>query len=367
CAVVIEGGTHNGVHSCDLENLALGAVRLSGGNRATLEPAGNYCTDNHLHHFSCWLRTGQYGVFLTGVGNRVAHNLIHDAPFEAIYLSGNDHTVEFNEIHHVTQETGDAGALHTGRDWTWRGNRIWNNYFHHLQGAGLHGVMGVYLDDWASGFSVKGNVFYKAGRATLIGGGRDNVVENNLYIECAPSVHIDARGLSWAGYYFDGTNPDLFKKMDAMNFSKPPYSIRYPELQRLYADEPRLPKHNRIERNISYGGRWMDVYDYRAFDLTLIRIRNNVIADTAVMRRRKAGEAGWDPYYLNIDTKEGYELLCAGDSSIRRELKGNLLVGGDPGFVDLTRGDFRLKPHALALTTGFRPIDMKKIGLLRKR
>ena len=87
-----------------------------------------------------------------------------------------------------------------------------DNYFHDLQGPGLHGVMGMYMDDWASGFTVTGNIFYRAGRATLIGGGRDNIVENNLYVECTPSIHLDARGLSWASYYFDGTYPHAVRR-----------------------------------------------------------------------------------------------------------------------------------------------------------
>jgi hypothetical protein len=365
-AVVIEGGAKNGVRGCEMHELALGAVLLGGGDRASLTAAGNFAENNHIHHFSRWLRTGQYAVSMTGVGNRIAHNLIHDAPFEAVYLAGNDHIVEFNEIHHVTQESGDAGALHTGRDWTWRGNTIRNNYFHHLQGNGLHGVMGVYLDDWASGFTVTGNVFYKAGRATLIGGGRDNRVENNIYVECSPSIHIDARGLGWGSYYFNGTYPDLFKKMDAMNYSQPPYSTRYPELTTLYRDDPALPKHNIIRNNVSYGGRFMDVYDYNAFDFSIVNVSGNIIADTAVMRRRDAGLKGWDPYYLNIDYTEGYHTYTNRDASIRAELKGNVFYTGNPFFPDKAERQFKVKKNFPAGSTGFRDIPFREIGLLKR-
>ncbi len=366
CAVVVEGGTKNGVTGCEMYELSLGAVTLGGGVRESLTPGGNFAENNHIHHFSRWLRTGQYAVNLTGVGNRVAHNLIHDAPFEAMYLSGNDHIVEFNEVHHVTQETGDAGALHTGRDWTWRGNVIRYNYFHHLQGAGLHGVMGVYLDDWASGFTVTGNVFYKAGRATLIGGGRDNIVENNIYVECTPSIHIDARGIGWGSYYFDGTYPDLFKKMDAMKYSQPPFSTRYPELLTLYKDDPALPKHNIIRNNVSYGGRFMDVYDYNAFDFSMVTVKGNVIADTLVMRRRNPGMPGMDPYYLNIDYVEGYHTFTNREESIRTELKGNVFYDGDPFFVDRGERRFNVKKNFPPGVTGFRDIPFGKIGLLKK-
>lgn len=361
-AVVFDGGTDNTLVSSDLYDLSRGAVRLTGGDRASLTPGANAVVNNHIHHFSGWLRTGQYGIFLDGVGNRIAHNKIHDAPFEAIYLRGNDHVIEYNEIHHVTQETGDAGALHTGRDWTWRGNVIRHNYFHDLVGPGLHGVMAVYLDDWASGFTVYGNVFVRAGRAAFIGGGRDNTVENNVFVECAPSVHVDARGLGWAGYYFDGTYPWMFERMEEMKFRQPPYSTRYPELLRLYNDEPRIPKGNTIVRNISMGGRWMDVYDYHAFDIGVVTIRDNVIADPLIQRRRSDGQSGWDPYYLDIDRKEGYDMITIADSGHVKEFRDNVFTG-DPGFMDPRNGDFRLREDSPAWKLGFKRIPFEKIGL----
>ena len=364
-AVTIDGGTVNGVSGCDISDVALGGVSVRGGDRMTLTPAGNFASNNHIHHYSTWLLTGQYALVIDGVGNRLDHNLIHDAPHEAIYLKGNDHLIEFNEIHDVVKETGDAGAIHTGRNWTWRGNVIRYNYFHHLQGPGLHGVMGVYLDDWACGFMVYGNVFYKAGRASMIGGGRDNTIENNIYVECSPSVHIDARGLGWAGYYFDGTYPELFKEMEEVHYNQPPYSTRYPQLLKMYEGETAVPKYNRIIRNVSYGGRWLDIYDFGAFDFSVVTMKDNLIADPDICRRRKVGEKGWDPYYLDIDRKEGYDLFKYGDKKIMEEFKGNTFIDHDPGFVDLKKGDFRLKPDSPAFKLGFKQIPVEQIGLYK--
>ena len=39
--------------------------------------------------------------------------------------------------------------------------------------------MSVYLDDAARGITVLGNLFYKAGQAMFIGGGRDNLVDQD--------------------------------------------------------------------------------------------------------------------------------------------------------------------------------------------
>ena len=70
-------------------------------------------------------------------------------------MRGNDHVIEFNEIHHVALETGDVGAIYTGRDYTYRGNRIRHNFIHDTGGVGM-GSMGVYMDDCVSGTLIAG-------------------------------------------------------------------------------------------------------------------------------------------------------------------------------------------------------------------
>ena len=366
-AATIEGGVHHGIVSCDIHAVGLGGILLKGGDRKTLTPGGHYAEDNHIHDYSTWLRTGQYAVVMDGVGQRVAHNLIHDSPFEGVAIRGNDNIIEYNEFHHLMKETGDAGAIHTGRNWTWRGNVIRYNYFHDLKGPGLHGVMAVYLDDWASGFTVTGNLFYRAGRATMIGGGRDNIVENNIYVECSPSLHVDARGLGWASYYFDGTTKELFTEMDDMKYNQPPYSTRYPGLLHMEDSTPAVPKYNTIARNISYGGRWMDVYDYLAFDLSVVTIKENVIGDPVLLRRRKDGEKGWDPYYLDIDMKEGYVALPNGDTEAAQTFKGNLILKGNPGVRGPEKRDFGLIANSLAAKLGFTPVPVSDTGPRKKR
>lgn len=365
-AVGIEGGEAHEVRSCDFHDLALGAITVAGGDRKTLTPSGHRVINNHIHHFSQWLRTGQYGVMIDGVGQQIAHNLIHDAPFEAMYLKGNDHVIEYNDVYRVTQETGDAGAIHTGRDWTWRGNVIRHNYWHHLQGPGLHGVTAVYLDDFSSGFTVTGNIFYRAGRAIQVGGGRDNLIANNLFIECEPSVHLDGRGLGWAANYFDGRYPWLFERYREMNADQPPFTERYPALATILTDDPAVPKGNRIVRNLSWGGRWLDVYDFFAFDFARsVELRDNTIADQRLWRRRAQADGKPDPYFLNIDDPKGYVLLLNGDPAAHRELAGNHVQAGPLGTFDFRTLQFAPADPGVLARSGFEPIAVEKIGLQR--
>lgn len=361
-AADIAGGADDEIRSCDFYDLALGGIRVSGGDRATLTASHHRIVNNAIYDFEQWVRTGEQAIMIEGVGQYVAHNLIHDAPFEGMGLQGNDHLLEYNEVYHIGLETGDVGAIHTGRDYTWRGNVIRYNYWHDLKGPGLHGVTAVYLDDFSSGFTVTGNLFYRAGRAVQIGGGRDNVVTGNLFIDCEPSIHVDARGLSWASNYFDGRFPWLFDRFREVHGDQPPYSTRYPALRTLMADQPAYPKNNRVTGNVSWGGRWLDVYDYFDFDFhACVDMRDNVIADPGLWRRR--AHPGPDPYYLNIDRQDGYVLLRNGDPVAARELAGNVIEARPPGTFDPVTLAFTPRDPAQLARCGFQPLPVAKMGL----
>jgi parallel beta-helix repeat protein len=306
--VVIEGGTRNGVQGCDISQCGEGGILLSGGDRKTLTPAGNYAVNNRIHDFGQWSRTYTPGIDISGVGNRIANNLIYQAPHTAILLHGNEHVIEYNEIHHVCLETSDAGAFYMGRDYTERGNIVRFNYFHHLN---MGDVQAIYLDDFASGTTVYGNVVYQAGRGVQLGGGRDNTVQNNIFIDCRQPTFLDARGMSWYKKYFDGTDTTLTDRLNAVNYRQPPYSTRYPQLLALYDKDPALPEGNSIVNNISVGGPWLDL---KAVPAGIVRVESNH-------------------------------------------------VDGDPGFVDRARSNFQLRSDAPVLRKGFKRIPMEKIGV----
>ena len=130
---------------------------------------------------------------------QVLRNRIDDGPHSAIVFGGNDHLIEGNHISRVVTETNDAGAIYTGRDWTTRGTVIRNNLLQNITPrlVGTVSVKGVYLDDQASGTTISGNVFANVSRAVFIGGGRDNVVEHNLFVASSPAIFADNRGTTW--------------------------------------------------------------------------------------------------------------------------------------------------------------------------
>jgi hypothetical protein len=162
------------VRSCDVFNLGRGGISLNGGDRQSLTPAKNLAENNHIHHFGIFQRTYAPGIGANGCGQTARHNRIHDAPHNAVLYGGNEHLFERNEVYRVVMETGDAGAFYSGRDWTSQGNVLRNNYIHDLgSGHAEHvNTLGIYLDDCDCGDTLVGNVFYRAGRAIMIGGGR---------------------------------------------------------------------------------------------------------------------------------------------------------------------------------------------------
>ena len=120
---------------------------------------------------------------------------MHDAPHTAAFFLGNDHILEFNEVYRVCVETGDAGAFYIGRDWTQRGNVVRYNYFHDLA-ATMEAIVAVYLDDMACGTTVFGNIISRVHLGVLIGGGRDNIVENNIFLDCPLAISLDNESLA---------------------------------------------------------------------------------------------------------------------------------------------------------------------------
>jgi len=266
--VVIEGGVGHGVVSCDVFDTGDGGVSLTGGDRQTLTSAGHFVENCHFQRQGRWSKCYVPAVALSGVGLRASHNLIHDHPHCAILYWGNDHVVEFNEIHHIALETGDVGAIYTGRDYTFRGNKIRHNFIHHTGGVGM-GSMGVYMDDCVSGTEVFGNVFFNVHWAIFIGGGRDHRVENNLFVDCDPAVRADGRGLEKSPVWHDMVNDYMRGKLAEMPLAL--YRAHYPEMKSLdkYYGPPEgpaitgedfkgvPPDGNVIARNVC-AGKWLE-------------------------------------------------------------------------------------------------------------
>ncbi|MDR2438830.1 MAG: right-handed parallel beta-helix repeat-containing protein [Planctomycetaceae bacterium] len=347
--IVLSGGTTNLVRGCDLYYIGGTGVSINGGDRKTLTAGGHRAVNNHIHHFGRLNRTYSGAFSLHGVGNIVQNNRIHDAPHLAIAYGGNENRIERNEIYHVVQETSDAGALYTGRDWTTQGNIIEENYIHDLGTSGSHGTMGVYLDDCDSGDTIRRNVFYKASRAVFIGGGRDNIAENNLFIECYQGISLDSRGMTWKQWNSPNDHSwQLERKAKELNYQNPPWSERYPKLATIMQNEPKAPLGCIFRRNVMIDCKqWIHLDNNVLKLLEQTDLKDNIIVSNNVVVE----------HVVKSDN----------DKLPEKEKKLQKYVGKvEPGFVNWDGQDFHFKPDSelqKLLPDHFEPIPFEKIGL----
>ena len=106
-----------------LDNLSVtgtgnGGVYFYAGDRITLTPANHSLVNSVITAYNRYTHCYTPGVVLGGVGNVVSGTRIFNAPHNAIFLSGNEHTIEGCDISAVTRIVSDSGAFYFGRDLT---------------------------------------------------------------------------------------------------------------------------------------------------------------------------------------------------------------------------------------------------------
>lgn len=231
-------GNNNKIYGCDISRTGRGGISLIGGDRTTLTPSGNIVENNYVHDWSEVVLTYGAGIEFGGCGSIARHNELARTSHMAIYYDGNDHIIEYNYIHEVVQQSNDAGAIYGGRDWAGYGDIIRYNIIENA-GNDKYTPAGIYWDDCQSGQTAYGNIIKNAmGKSFLIGGGKDNVVENNMMLVSEYPMQYDERGiegvLSSKGWYGgarkDGNNWPIFRRSPVKSDI---WAKRFPALARV--------------------------------------------------------------------------------------------------------------------------------------
>ena len=324
-AVRMEQRSHeNEIVGNTMSRLGQGGVILLGD--AKTQPFNNLIAANDMHDLG-QIYKHVAGVYVTtGSGNRIVHNRIHRVPRYGISLKtfdGNSYShnnlVEFNELVDTNLETNDTGAIETlGRDQKNTGNVIRYNFIRNVVGVGTtpdgqiqspYFTWGIYLDDYSSGTTVFGNVVI----GTVIGavcihGGKDNVVENNVFMDGVErQITLQPRDDFMAGNVFR-RNIVVYRSPDAVLW----YS---------WAHSWNPSRLSECDDNLYWHVGGLDLAK----------------TDRAIT---PAGNlAKWQA--LGFDKNA---------------------VIADPMFVAPDKGDFRLKPDSPAFKLGFQPIPMERIG-----
>eukprot|EP01006_Ploeotia_vitrea_P058130 TRINITY_DN68828_c0_g1_i1.p1 TRINITY_DN68828_c0_g1~~TRINITY_DN68828_c0_g1_i1.p1 ORF type:complete len:356 (+),score=48.16 TRINITY_DN68828_c0_g1_i1:53-1069(+) len=250
--------------SSTVRSVGCEGVSMYGGNHLTLARGNNVVHDNLISDFSRWKRTYMPGLFWAGVGNTYSNNRVTNGPHQAISGGGNVIpanyiTLKNNYIANTTYETDDSGAMYTcgqsEQGWTNRGIVMSGNVFVDVynQEPNMNPAIpinGIYLDDQMSGYTVYNNTFINVQEAILVGGGRHNIVKNNYCQQCHTCVHLDNRGMNWQKTSCTPPNGVLWKGLDAVHYTKPPYSVAFPVLKSIPTDHPCVPVQNTIESNL---------------------------------------------------------------------------------------------------------------------
>jgi len=245
-------GTASRVESCEVRDTGEGGIYLSGGDRQTLLPGNLVARGNRISKVNRWGRCYRPAIQLSGVGNTAELNVIEDHTHDAILFWGNDHRIACNRIARACLETGDAGAIVSGRDWSARGTVIEGNRIEDVGGGLPQAAVGIYLDDQLSGIVVRDNLIRRVRIGILLGGGRDNLIQGNWFDQCAITLFMDGRGLTWQKHWVSDPNGPLRQRLAGVPYLGGPYR-KYAGLSQVLTDRPGVPLGNRFVGNHSVG------------------------------------------------------------------------------------------------------------------
>ena len=323
-------GTGHRILSCDVYQTGSGGISLSGGNKRLLIPGNNSVDNCRVHDYNRRNKFLWSGINVDGVGNSVRHCEIFNSEWQGIYVHGNDHVFEYNEIHHVTTNSDDTSPWYIGRDPSDRGNVVRWNYFHDC-GNPNRMNMGIYCDDSSTGVTVYGNVFENMAMKygmLFSNTGWHLRFQNNIVINpLSKTMVISAHYYSWAAagvpatFGADGLIRNRLTK--AVQFNQPPYSSRYPELLP-YLDV------------ITEGKEWQGM-----------RARSNMMADNVIVGGDDDPVGLLGGQYATVEPRE------------------NWVTRTDPGFTDIAGRNYQLRPDAEVFRRipRFEPIPFGRMGL----
>ena len=324
----------------------------------------NEVSNNWVHHIGeIYWASPAIMVWQSGE-NKVTHNLIHNTPYSGItvsgrtgwtseadatfrahevklpeyeklpsassgssrvhrewwsvrerYMHGRKNFVAWNDIHDVMETMGDGNAIYVSG--TGKENHIYQNYIHHIDGDGT--ASGIRCDNDQYETILDGNVIYKIRSAqTGISTVEMNHIINNIVVDVIPS----RRPI---------TKPNIVHGYIAI--PGPTWPI----------------EGARIQRNIVWSPRadYLPIIEYRSFS-------------TGAGDRLKDTDTDYNLYWCPNDPRWGQRHIDE-QKPYGAELHS---LSADPLFVDVRKGDLRLKPNSPASTLGIPIWNIAMAGLL---
>ena len=334
-------GTNITIENNEICDIGDYAILMYGGEPETLTSSNNLIYNNLICKWGELSRTVARAARIYGCGTTISHNEMCDAPYRAIQYEGPNHMIEYNEIYNVCYETDDCGAIYSKRSFTDYGSTIRYNFIHDIGMRGLR-ADGIFLDDGESGQTLIGNLIVNvSGHGINMGGGRDNVVENNLILDWN---YKEYRALTFDNRGRDdmlGGEPEQAQWMaDRMK----PYQAQQEWLDAFPGYGDIIPFY------IGYEGDYDD-------PMLSGNPSNNVFRNNMFYKMKQTFYAG--------DNKPGvsYRLIMGMDEY--NNVVENCLSLQDYDFVDIPgyeNGDYTLAENSQAYQNGFEELPLDQMG-----
>lgn len=219
-------GSHNTITSCDVFDTLAGILKGGKFNAYGVEHGGNVVENCHFTRIHT--RNIHDKLFaVTGAGNTVRNNLFHNSLGQPMTMDGVDHQIYNNEMFNVGIEEGDGGALYIGGKLHTYGNRVYQNFAHHIMcipGLKL-GRAAFFQDDYSGGGEYYNNIFYKAGDVALkMNKGSGMYYHHNIMLKGNKGIQALGYASSTSNDYKTAMN--YIKNKDVNNGTKNNYICR---------------------------------------------------------------------------------------------------------------------------------------------
>lgn len=181
------------ITDCEISRVGGTCINGNGGDRLKLVDSGNRITNNKLHDFGELYRVYNGAIYLEGIGYTIDHNDIYYGPHTAMTATAQNVLMEYNYIHDVCYEAGDAGAIYTGGwcggDYIFR-NNVMENIVN--KSSPYLNPIGYYSDNSGAGKHVYSNLFINIDGSAICLSGQDCIARDNILYNTG-ELYTDAR------------------------------------------------------------------------------------------------------------------------------------------------------------------------------
>lgn len=201
-------GYDNYVYNNEIAHTGYAALLMRGGDLTLGIPSNSVADNNYVHDFGEIKTVYEAGLYGQGTGFTFTHNEVAYSPHLSVSTDGRDIVMKYNYIHDVCREGGDAGAIYIAW-WSNQGLVFENNFVCNVYNMYKYAApLGFYCDDGGSGRTVRSNLFYNiAGNSIGMGGGKDNIITDNVIVKgpnsYSASLSYDSRTWydDWCAYF----------------------------------------------------------------------------------------------------------------------------------------------------------------------